>query len=117
MSEMLAASATFVGEATVEGKLYNIGSFPGLVTGEDGSRVLGEIYEIRTEDLLDYLDWYEACGERPLPLFQRRSVEAEMSDGTVVNAWAYFYARSVKGLEPIESGDYLAWHRYEYSTT
>ena len=109
MSKMLRRSSVFVGQGCVRGLLYNIGTYPGLVTGAEEVPVRGEVYAIQASDVLDYLDWYEGCEEHPWPLFERRQVTVELDDGTKMDAWAYFYGRSTRGLQLIESGDYLAW--------
>lgn len=53
----------FLGEAWMQGRLYNLGHCPGMVLDSAGSPVWGEVYEIDS-NLFEELDRWEAeCGE------------------------------------------------------
>jgi gamma-glutamylcyclotransferase (GGCT)/AIG2-like uncharacterized protein YtfP len=56
----LIADSEFLGPAKTAPnfRLFNVGSFPGLVRAEDGVSVEGELYEVSPETL-EYLDQYE----------------------------------------------------------
>jgi gamma-glutamylcyclotransferase (GGCT)/AIG2-like uncharacterized protein YtfP len=43
--------AKFIAEATVRGKLYDLGAYPGLVLDEFSSLAAGEVYEVDDETL------------------------------------------------------------------
>jgi pyruvate carboxylase len=48
MYRVLARSSIFVGDATVNGDLYNLDTYPGLVLSSDAhSIVYGEVYELK----------------------------------------------------------------------
>ncbi len=53
----------FVGTASVDGRLYDLGAYPGIVLGE-GGRVVGEVYRItaQVEAELDVLEEVKADG-------------------------------------------------------
>ena len=110
MGRTLAERATLLGGATVEGLLFDLGNCPGaLRAAGSGSRVKGELYKLHRHDTLTSLDAYEGCGPgNPLPhVFQRRTTDVRLSDGGTLRAWIYWYCGSVRGADPIPSGDYL----------
>jgi gamma-glutamylcyclotransferase (GGCT)/AIG2-like uncharacterized protein YtfP len=96
-----------VGEGTVRGTLYDLGTFPAVVEG-DGT-VRGVVLRV-PPDAWDAMDAYEGC---PIPgggdgLFRRISTRATLCDGTEVDCWLYVYARDVAGRRVVSSGD---WRR------
>jgi gamma-glutamylcyclotransferase (GGCT)/AIG2-like uncharacterized protein YtfP len=93
-----------VGAATVPGVLLDLGDYPGLVAG--AGLVHGDLLRVTDPATLAALDAYEEC-DGPEPLFRRERISAHLSDGTDVEAWAYRYARSPRGLV-IAGGDYAA---------
>jgi gamma-glutamylcyclotransferase (GGCT)/AIG2-like uncharacterized protein YtfP len=114
ISNVLAQSAIFAGEGFVHGRLFNLGSYPGLVLSEANQEVVrGELYELalgKRQAVLDLLDDYEGCGpSKPEPHEYRRELVDVFSTTAIVKAWAYLLNRPTDDLEPIKSGDYLAW--------
>lgn len=111
MFHLLESNADFVGHAWVQGSLFDLGSYPGLVVTSDGEgRVRGEVYELDAADTtLDRLDAYEGCGAAdPEPhLFKRAKIEVCFDSGMRSHAWGYVYQGSLRGLREIRSGDYL----------
>jgi gamma-glutamylcyclotransferase (GGCT)/AIG2-like uncharacterized protein YtfP len=111
---VLARNAVFIGEATVEGRLFDLGDYPGMLFPAPNGHVVGEVYEVRPalwERVITTLDEYEAC--RPVDPqpheYRRQLIPARLKSGRVVNAWAYILDRPASGLREIPSGDYLAW--------
>ena len=88
MHGLLEGRVRFLGEASVAGRLLDLGAFPGLVTpGSEADRVAGELFAIvegQSDDLLDAADRYE--GES----FQRSWERVEGPDGPA-EAWLYWY--------------------------
>ena len=126
MFHVLARNAEFFGEATVAGRLYDLGEYPGLVLSSDGSdRVKGELYRLNEStagNTLSVLDDYEGMGPTdPLPHEYRRAlVTAYLSDGRSMTAWAYILDRPSTSLPRIMSGDFSLWRlsrRHERSGT
>jgi gamma-glutamylcyclotransferase (GGCT)/AIG2-like uncharacterized protein YtfP len=126
MFHVLARNAKFVGEATVAGRLYDLGEYPGLVLSSDGTdRVKGELYrlnEATAKNALSVLDDYEGLGATdPLPHEYRRAlVTACLTDGRSITAWAYILDRPSSSLPRIMSGDFSEWRssrRHERSGT
>jgi gamma-glutamylcyclotransferase (GGCT)/AIG2-like uncharacterized protein YtfP len=114
MSELLAGEATYVGDATVSGVLYDTGSFPACVpTSDPTQRVHGEVYALRDESagtLLAQLDQYEGYSpdERYGSLFVREYARVRFDDGSEELAWIYRFNNSLDQARRIPSGD---WHQ------
>lgn len=113
MFHVLARVARFLGEAEVQGRLYDLGAYPGIALTDDNRLVKGELYEIQPEhwrEAIQRLDEYEGCHESdPLPHeYRRELVHARLNDGRRLSAWAYVLNRPIDGLPEISSGDYLS---------
>lgn len=110
--DVLTLHGRFLSEATVEGELYDLGSFPALVVEEDpSSRVHGEVYELTREPAraIERLDRYEgARGPDPLP-YDRTARRVTLSDGTEVEAWTYVWTGELEQGQRVPSGDYVAY--------
>ena len=111
MFHLLARKARFVGRARVQGRLFHLGEYPGLVPSRDpGLWVHGEVYALENPpDTLARLDDYEACGPNdPEPHeFERVEKQVVLESGTRDNVWVYVYRGSTTDKKEISSGDYL----------
>ncbi|MDH5325460.1 MAG: gamma-glutamylcyclotransferase [Gammaproteobacteria bacterium] len=106
----LAQCSQFVGEATMQGLLYEIDGYPGAVeSSEPAHCVFGELYALVQPSTLSWLDRYEECGcEFPYPQeYERKLIDIVMYTGEPQTAWAYIYQRKTGNLQRIESGDYV----------
>lgn len=103
MHGVLRAHAVLVGAGTFQGKLYDLGRYPGAVaSGAGADRVRGEIYALKNPcAAFRALDAYEDRA------FRREKVGVRRADGTRMRCWIYLYARPVSGLPVIASGDFL----------
>jgi len=96
-----------VGEGFLQGLLYDLGEYPGLVLDSRASElVFGSIFRLPDEgDFLRELDAYEGyeadCPEASL--FLRVEAAVAMADGGVVGCWVYVYRGAVDGL-PVIAG-------------
>jgi gamma-glutamylcyclotransferase (GGCT)/AIG2-like uncharacterized protein YtfP len=101
----------FRGRGTIAAALFDLGIYPAAVPASDG-RVCGEVYEMTNEvvvlDALDELEGYRP-GEPDTSLYTRALTPVTMTDGTTVDAWAYFYNAPLGRAERIASGDYLEY--------
>lgn len=109
MARFLAERAVFVGEAKVAGQLYNLGRFPGLVHGEPGDWVFGDLYDLgdQANRTLADLDHYENDESTPAALFERQLADVSVADGTMQSAWVWWFRGEVKPEQRIASGRYL----------
>ena len=113
MHEVLIHFAELAGPAYINGKLYELGQYPGLVLSNNVKKVVwGEVYRIHTEDeLFRYLDDYEGCAShcRKPHEYRRDLVTIHDADGHSLLAWAYLYKKPVNHLQLIPNGDYLSY--------
>ena len=99
-----------IGTATVMGRLYDFGSYPGLVVDSKGMPVVGEVYAIE-EALVSVLDEIENVYPGVDGLFGGRDVTVNV-DGAAVPCRFYPVSKdAVTGLPNIPSGDWVAYRR------
>ena len=103
---------TMLGPATIRGRLYDLGPYPGVVIDGSPLVIRGQLVELPSQQLLDELDRYEGC---PLPdssegLFRRVRTAAICESGEAAECWLYVYNRELNGAKLVESGCWLT-HR------
>jgi gamma-glutamylcyclotransferase (GGCT)/AIG2-like uncharacterized protein YtfP len=96
------AAAVLEGEGTVQGRLLDLGSYPGLVEGE--GRVRGELYRLPDPELIATVDREEGYN------FQRGPITVTLGDGRISRAWVYRYRGPRERAVPIPDGDYRRAH-------
>lgn len=105
-SVFLQENATYVGEASVKGKLYQIDFYPRLVKGE--GTVYGEVYKLHEPELsLPKLDQYEDFLPNDLKnsLYLREKTDVELiKSQKTVNCYVYFFNRDISLYREIKSG-------------
>jgi gamma-glutamylcyclotransferase (GGCT)/AIG2-like uncharacterized protein YtfP len=105
MHGLLEGRTTWLGAASVAGRLVDLGAFPGLAPAlSPRDRVHGDLFEIseaECEELLDALDRYEGAS------FERVQQRVDGPDGPAT-AWLYVYRGDLDGAQVLTSGDYLA---------
>ena len=113
ISWVLTRYGTLIGKATLWGKLYDLGSYPGVVLSDKPSDMVeGELYRLRDKDkVFEVLDPYEGYDpEEVYPgEFRREKIPILLKDGEQVHGWVYLYCRTTEGLKRISSGDYLSY--------
>ena len=100
---------TYRGRGSIRAALFDLGIYPAAVPAPEGV-VWGEVYEMsEPEAVIPALDDIE--GYRPddpdKSLYSRATAEVRMPDGTVEQAWVYFYNAPLGRAPRIPSGDYL----------
>ena len=99
-----------VGSATVPGRLYDFGEYPGAVIDQSAkTSIKGELFELPNDDsTLRALDDYEEFNrtDRRNSLFVRTRTVATLQGGRQINAWVYVYNRNPGSARQIASGDY-----------
>lgn len=100
----------FVSEGRIKGRLYDLGSFPGVVEAPDQwSYVYGELYSLESpDDTLNHIDAFEGYSPHDPDdsLFVRKLTEVFLPDGRSVKAWTYFYNAEISRASLISSGIY-----------
>jgi gamma-glutamylcyclotransferase (GGCT)/AIG2-like uncharacterized protein YtfP len=105
LSHLLECHGVFVGTGIFQGKLYDLGRYPGAVPSTTKTDlVTGEVYRLQQPDkVLEVLDEYEG------PRFKRTRVTIFFGEDRQISTWIYLYARSVAGRRIIVSGDYVQY--------
>jgi gamma-glutamylcyclotransferase (GGCT)/AIG2-like uncharacterized protein YtfP len=111
MGARLQREASLVGAASVQGRLYDLGRYPGLVESADaGDIVHGEVYAL--DDPVSALPWLDAYeGIRPDKAegnpYERVERAVRLGSGATLTAWVYLYRKSVRQRPPIPGGRWL----------
>ena len=111
MARLLVSHSQYIGEASIQGALYDLGRYPGVLEHQ-GYRTFGELFRLEEpEKILPPLDDYEECSAAyPEPtLYLRKLCPVLLEDGSTVDAWVYVYNRQVTGCTLIEEGRYLEY--------
>lgn len=101
----------FVGNGLYQGKLFELGGYPGAVPSDaPDDRIRGEVYLLHEpQAILKRLDEYEGCSpQQPEPHeYKRVKAEILLKDGGSVSAWVYLFNRPTAKYKRIVSGDYI----------
>lgn len=112
MGERLRAEARLIGAATIQGRLYRVSWYPGVVEGTDAEqRVHGEVYALTDPGrALAWLDAYEGIvpGSEESGEYLRVERPARLAIGAEVVAWVYLYRKDVAGLSLMPGGCWTA---------
>lgn len=107
LHHLLTNQCEFVGAGTVNGRLFDLGRYPGAVPDEAGI-VHGEVYRLLAQGRLASLDREE--GYRPdapgRSLYVRRCTTVRLADSHELTAWIYWYRGSRDSAVSIPGGDY-----------
>jgi gamma-glutamylcyclotransferase (GGCT)/AIG2-like uncharacterized protein YtfP len=97
-----------LGEATIEGRLYSLGRYPGLVEAtERHYAVHGEVYDLQSPaSSLKWLDAYEGIvpGKPERSPYERVERPVHLASGEAITAWVYLYRRSVRTRPEVLGG-------------
>jgi len=105
-------NSLFLGVAVLEGTLYDLGKYPGIIPQlGSGTWVQGHVFELSDpKRMLPILDRYEGCGEEfPNPTEYVRVLTTVKMEEDTLDCWVYQFNYSIEGLSVIKSGNYLAY--------
>lgn len=100
---------TYRGRGSIRAALFDLGIYPAAVPAPEGF-VWGEVYGMSDgEAVLAALDDIEGyrTDDPDKSLYARSVADVTMPDGTVRQAWVYFYNAPLGRAPRIPSGDYL----------
>jgi gamma-glutamylcyclotransferase (GGCT)/AIG2-like uncharacterized protein YtfP len=112
--EYISRFFTFVAEATVKGKLYDLGEYPAAIPAQENVFIKGELYTVKNQQEFSWaigqLDDYEGMNveAEEVPLYLRK-ISPVYVNNQVVDAWVYWYNGDVTGKPLIECGDVLEY--------
>ena len=107
-----------ISEATVKGKLYDMGSYPAAIPTKEECFIIGELYQLKNEKEFDWafeqLDDYEGVhaedNEQSLYIRQQETVFVQ---GTTTTAWMYWYNAPIDDQPIIASGDVIEFIQHK----
>lgn len=104
------AGGQFVGEGQVNGRLYRIDWYPGLVLDPGAGEVRGELHEV-TAEMLHELDVFEGISAGEIEGCEYRRVPTDVTCGnSTMRAWVWEWVGPVKETDRIPDGDWLGPH-------
>lgn len=112
--EYISRFFTFIGEAKVRGRLFDMGSYPAGIATNDNHFIVGELYRANQENEFSWaigqLDDYEGVSVEPdeVQLYRREITEVHFNS-QLTHAWIYWYNGDVSGRTLIASGDLLEY--------
>lgn len=94
------------GKALVEGRLFDLGEYPGLVPG--AGSVHAELYEVVDRQAFRVIDGFEQYDPTDVEqsLYLRRAVRLVRPQ---LDAWVYVYNRRINTAPEIKSGDWIEY--------
>jgi gamma-glutamylcyclotransferase (GGCT)/AIG2-like uncharacterized protein YtfP len=102
---------SLIGNATVQGKLVDMGQYPVGVPTTENYTIKGELYKLNNSDEFDWafeqLDDYEGIHveANESPLFLRMETKATIQNNETLQCWIYWFNGDVQHKPIIESGD------------
>lgn len=117
--DLLEGRARYLEAGRVRGRLYDLGSYPGLVRAPGRDEwVRGELYSLAARHVLAELDEYEGYdhGNRAASEFVRVLESVSLDSGRSTRAWVYEFTGPTACRPRILSGDYLLRHALKGST-
>ncbi len=108
----LRTHSRLLGEGQVQGHLYDLGRYPGLVYDPHSkSLVQGQVFLMEEpENILHTLDEYEGIANDYLVKSEyRRELIPVMLRHKETHCWCYLFAGDAENHHLIESGDYLSY--------
>ena len=100
----IANGLLYTGNAIIKASLYDLGSYPGAVKENEVDQLTGDVLSIiNPEKVFTVLDEYEGSE------YERKKVKLELSGGQLVQAWIYWYNKTVEDKQKIGCGDYLIY--------
>jgi gamma-glutamylcyclotransferase (GGCT)/AIG2-like uncharacterized protein YtfP len=111
MGRRLAREARLLGEASLSGRLYRVGAYPGLVAARGRARVHGEVYAlIDPIQAFAWLDAYEGvtAAAPGQAAYARKERMVRLASGAEIRCWVYLYCRDVSALPTVPGGRWRA---------
>lgn len=108
MAARLRDEAKLIGAARAEGRLYDLGGYPGAIFETGAGDIAGEVFELAdAEALLAVLDEYEGlAGVDPVGDYARISIDIFLLDGRKLEVWSYALVRELGETARVHSGNW-----------
>jgi gamma-glutamylcyclotransferase (GGCT)/AIG2-like uncharacterized protein YtfP len=114
MYDYISKFFTYVGDAKVRGKVFDMGSYAAGLPSRDNSFIIGELYAMNHEAdfswVIGQLDDYEGVNVEPDEMqLYRRDITEVFINNSVTHAWIYWFNGDVSGKVLIASGDLMKY--------
>ncbi len=102
-----------MGKAMMEGKMYMVDYYPGIIPCQSGEKyfVKGELYRLKEPDklfsLLDRYEEYNPMDPAHSEYVRKKAKVILKSDKQEYEAWVYYFNQSVEDLEFMPKGDFI----------
>lgn len=113
MGRRLGGEGRRIGRATISGRLYDLGKWPGLVDcARERETVHGEVHEITDPASFGWLDAYEGIDAGPSQVNEYARVKrpVRLESGRIVTAWVYLYQWDLTDAPPVPGGRWSPAH-------
>ncbi|MES2474933.1 MAG: gamma-glutamylcyclotransferase family protein [Verrucomicrobiota bacterium] len=102
------AAAEFISAGTVNGRLYRVHWYPGMVLDEAGDEIHGDVFAVDAETLAA-LDVFEglSAGEIQGSEYRRCKTEVMLHDSRVMEAWVWEWVGETDESKRLTDGDWL----------
>lgn len=111
MAKRLHAESTYIGPGRIQGRLYLLGYYPGLVRAERRTDcVFGDVVKLPNPvRSLRWLDSYEGCapGDPEPRIYERVIMPVTLRSGETLEAWTYLYLGDAEPARRIAGGRFL----------
>ena len=110
ITNQLQGNSTLKGHAYIPGRLFDLGSYPGLIWDKASEyQVYGQIFSLHDPlRLIPMLDLYEGIHPKSPGDTEYVRVAKSVSCGEeIIDCWMYLYNRPTDNLPEITSGNYL----------
>jgi gamma-glutamylcyclotransferase (GGCT)/AIG2-like uncharacterized protein YtfP len=104
------ADLQYVGQGKVAASMYDIGKYPGAIQSKSGEEIIGDVFLLNdAPKVLRILDKYEGISEGSggQDEFIRIKKRIKLRSGKQLNAWIYWYNKSIEDKLKIKHKDYL----------
>ena len=111
-ARFLHENSEYLGTASLTGRLYDLGDYPGLIYDAGNStQVQGQLFRLKNPaQILPSLDDYEGASETsPESGLFRKELLPVLFGQRIFSAWVYTYNQPLNGARLIPSGDYLSY--------
>jgi gamma-glutamylcyclotransferase (GGCT)/AIG2-like uncharacterized protein YtfP len=103
-----------LGNATIKGKLFDLGDYPAAIATDENYFLVGELYQIAREEefnwAIEQLDDYEGLNvEADETALYKREITTVYINNETVKAWVYWFTGSVENKPVVASGDMLQY--------
>lgn len=103
------ASADFLGEGKISGRMYKIDWYPALLCGGE-TFVKGELYRVDGETLKALDDFEGITPDATAPREYRRvKATVNLSNGETEDAWVWEWTGDISDAQSLDGEDWLAY--------